>query len=281
MKLIGENEVKLQLKNSTGPMGPAGLRGERGEQGLRGLAGPEGPQGPRGEKGETGATGSRGPEGPQGPKGETGAQGPMGPAGPSGYTLPVANETMLGGVKAAAKTDEMSQEVGVDADGKLWVLPGGNAIVSPGWVTLGTGVMPNGEAGKTITDTGILYSALNEYEHIDIAVYGTMNVGGAWNLITTGGTAAYQMFKFATKSGGRMILNKRAKGIWDFSNQSAMNITPSTGFITGNAYLTINPTSTHQEHLFSTNGIGDKTIKLMHDEDLTGDITWKVTAAKF
>lgn len=37
------------------------------------------------------------------------------------YELPVATDTTLGGVTAAAKTDEMTQEIGVDENGKLWV----------------------------------------------------------------------------------------------------------------------------------------------------------------
>lgn len=37
------------------------------------------------------------------------------------YELPVATDSVLGGVKAAAKDDAMTREVGVDADGKLWV----------------------------------------------------------------------------------------------------------------------------------------------------------------
>lgn len=39
--------------------------------------------------------------------------------------LPVATSETLGGVKPAAKTDSMTQEIGVDADGKLWGPPGG------------------------------------------------------------------------------------------------------------------------------------------------------------
>lgn len=46
------------------------------------------------------------------------------PAG-GGYTLPIASPTTLGGVKPAAKTDEMTQSVGVDALGGLWTSPGG------------------------------------------------------------------------------------------------------------------------------------------------------------
>ena len=48
MKLIGENEVKLQLRESTGPMGTAG---PQGPQGIPGPVGPVGPRGPAGEGG--------------------------------------------------------------------------------------------------------------------------------------------------------------------------------------------------------------------------------------
>ena len=38
------------------------------------------------------------------------------------YELPVASKDTLGGVKPATKTDNMTYEVGVDSDGKLWVV---------------------------------------------------------------------------------------------------------------------------------------------------------------
>lgn len=46
---------------------------------------------------------------------------------PEDYTLPVANSTTLGGVKPAAKTDDMTQSVGIDANGALFTAPGGNS----------------------------------------------------------------------------------------------------------------------------------------------------------
>ena len=50
------------------------------------------------------------------------------PAGGSGsYTLPIASPTTLGGVMPAAKTDEMTQAVGVDEAGGLWTAPGGGS----------------------------------------------------------------------------------------------------------------------------------------------------------
>lgn len=188
MKVIGENEVKIQLKSSTGPMGPAGPQGPKGEKGERGETGPRGltgatglkgdkgdkgdrgekgatgAQGPQGEKGEKGETGATGAQGPQGEKGETGATGPQGPQGIQGETgpqgeqgpkgekgekgdkgdtgpqgpagsidnLPIAGPAQLGGVMPVAKTDEMTQEVGVDAVGKLWGMPGGSSVGSSG-----------------------------------------------------------------------------------------------------------------------------------------------------
>ena len=84
MKVIGENEVKIQLKASTGPMGPAGPQGPKGDKGdrgepgpigLTGATGPKGDKGDKGERGETGATGAVGPQGPEGPQGKKGDKG--------------------------------------------------------------------------------------------------------------------------------------------------------------------------------------------------------------
>lgn len=226
MKLIGENEVKLQLKESTGPMGPAGPQGIQGIPGPAGPRGATGPVGPRGEKGEKGERGEQGPVGPagsgsgagindttpstettyssskidellneqkeavddklnaselptaintalaqakesgqfDGAPGKDGADGEPGTPGEPGkdyvlteadkeeiaemaaekvkvpeggggsYTLPIASPSQLGGVKPAAKTDGMTQEIGVDEEGRLWGMPGGGD--DEGWVTV-------------------------------------------------------------------------------------------------------------------------------------------------
>lgn len=55
--------------------------------------------------------------------------------GPS-YTLPVATSEVLGGVKAPAATDDMTQQVGIKEDGTMWVPPGGGAG-SDSWEFLG------------------------------------------------------------------------------------------------------------------------------------------------
>lgn len=45
------------------------------------------------------------------------------PAG-GGYNLPIASPTTLGGVMPAAKTDDMTQSIGVDGAGRLWTSAG-------------------------------------------------------------------------------------------------------------------------------------------------------------
>ena len=127
--------------------------GAKGEKGDKGDKGDPGAQGIRGEKGEAGPAGAKGDTGPAGPKGADGKDGAgmdvtgakVGqiakitavdaagkPTGwepvdmPSGgtYTLPIASPTVLGGVKPIAKTDAMTQGVGVDDAGALFTLPG-------------------------------------------------------------------------------------------------------------------------------------------------------------
>lgn len=44
------------------------------------------------------------------------------------YTLPIATADTLGGVKPVAKTDAMTQEVGVDSEGKLYTESGGGEV---------------------------------------------------------------------------------------------------------------------------------------------------------
>ena len=53
-------------------------------------------------------------------------------AGGASYTLPIASSTQLGGVQPAAKTDDMTQAVGVDEAGGLWTEPGGGGGESVG-----------------------------------------------------------------------------------------------------------------------------------------------------
>ena len=57
------------------------------------------------------------------------------PTIPEAYTLPIASPTLLGGVQPVAKTDAMTQSVGVDEFGALWAPASGGG---GGWKTYGT-----------------------------------------------------------------------------------------------------------------------------------------------
>ena len=113
-------DVSVGPQGPQGETGPQGPKGDTGEQGPKGDTGDPGLQGPQGEAGPTGPQGEQGPQGPAGPQGE---QGPKGDPGAT-YTLPIASSTQLGGVQPAAKTETMTQAVGVDAGGALWTAPG-------------------------------------------------------------------------------------------------------------------------------------------------------------
>lgn len=57
---------------------------------------------------------------------------------PDAYTLPTATETTLGGVKPVTATEEMTQPVGVDAEGRLMTKPGsGGSGISVTGATVG------------------------------------------------------------------------------------------------------------------------------------------------
>ena len=115
--------------------------------------------GAKGEKGDPGAPGIRGEKGADGKDGAgmdvTGAKvgqiakiTAVDSAGkptewapvdmPSGgtYTLPIASPAVLGGVKPIAKTDAMTQGVGVDAAGALWTAVGGSGGGFPKFETI-------------------------------------------------------------------------------------------------------------------------------------------------
>lgn len=153
---LGEKELAGAIDSALAQAKASGeFDGAKGEKGDKGDKGDPGAQGIRGEKGETGPAGAKGDTGPAGPKGADGKDGAgmdvtgakvgqiakitaVDSAGkptawapvdmPSGgsYTLPIASPTVLGGVKPIAKTDAMTQGVGVDAEGALWTAIGGS-----------------------------------------------------------------------------------------------------------------------------------------------------------
>ena len=142
-------------KGADGTMTFADLTEEQKES-LRGPQGIQGEQGPKGDKGDSGTQGPQGIQGPQGPKGDKGDKGDVGEQGPKGadgksayesavtggydgteedfeqllanleqggsYTLPVASNSVLGGVKVDGTS------VTVDTDGTIHAQTDTNSI---------------------------------------------------------------------------------------------------------------------------------------------------------
>lgn len=85
--------------------------------------------------------------------------------GGSAYELPVASPSTLGGVMPAAKTDEMTQAVGVDDAGGLWTMSGGGSGGNTGgtseW-TLINDITTEEEVTELIISTDSTGAALNE-----------------------------------------------------------------------------------------------------------------------
>lgn len=96
-----------------------------------------------------------------------------GGGGGAGYTLPVATAEKLGGVKAVAATEEMTEEVGIDAEGKLKVKPGGNVDYS----VLGLGYGADGKLYILVngipTGSGVIVAApvVDDIRLTDIVSY--------------------------------------------------------------------------------------------------------------
>ena len=330
MKVIGENEVRIQLVSSTGPQGPAGPagpkgdkgdRGETGPRGLTGQAGPKGDKGDKGERGETGAAGAVGPQGPEGPKGEkgdkgdaftyadftaeqlealrgpqgekgekgetgpqgiqgekgdTGPQGSQGekgdtgPQGPAGSidNLPIASPAQLGGVMPAAKTDEMTQAVGVDEAGGLWALPGGGesdivqeqAVLASGTIASGT-TAGNWETGVTVGD-------LRKWRLFSVSFKSVSTQGGPWrfklgnSIIAYGGIfACTWLFEW---------MDKKTAKLFSYSNGGVTN----TFF---NAWVQSSMQGSSVSHnIARINDADDAPVYVGSSPDLTGDLQWNV-----
>lgn len=137
------NDALAQAKASGEFDGAKGEKGDKGDPGAQGIRGEKGEAGPAGAKGDTGPTGPKGADGKDGAGMDvTGAKvgqiakitavdvagkptewEPVDMPGGGTYTLPIASPNVLGGVKPIAKTDAMTQGVGVDAEGALWTAP--------------------------------------------------------------------------------------------------------------------------------------------------------------
>ncbi len=118
----------------------------------------------------------------------TGMEAVEAPGG-NDYTLPVAADDRLGGVRPVTKTEEMTQPVGVDENGKLWIAPigSGETPAVPGSHTI-TWDLENVTSSNGVTSVssgGSLVAVLTPadgYTLGEVAVtMGGEALPGAWN----------------------------------------------------------------------------------------------------
>lgn len=130
--------------------------GSKGSDGVPGADGKDGADGQPGANGKTayqyavdgGYTGT-----------ETEFAAKMAAEIPEAYTLPIASATTLGGVQPVAQTADMTQPVGVDADGKLFAPSAGGKWISIGTVTAkndGEALVVDGFSAERIRITAML-----------------------------------------------------------------------------------------------------------------------------
>lgn len=99
--------------------------------------------------------------------------------GGSDYTLPTATESKLGGVMPVAKTSAMTQDVGVDSEGKLYTAPGsgtGSSYTLPAATADDLG----GIKADAKTDTDTVPAKIGEDGKLYVPTYPTGGESGAW-----------------------------------------------------------------------------------------------------
>lgn len=127
------------------------------------------------------------------------------------YVLPVATNTILGGVKANPKTDEDTQEVHVDSEGKLWTKPsgGGGGTGSGSKLYLHTFTMDDEKAFGIVMSSSKTYTTFLELvqgQEVFIS-YVWADIGGK-NQAFIGFSAELPKFSFVTYDGTNNSLVK-------------------------------------------------------------------------
>lgn len=203
------------------------------------------------------------------------------PAGGSGsYTLPVASPTTLGGVMPAAKTDEMTQAVGVDEAGGLWTMAGGNTPSSVTVTEIASGTIPSGTKA-VITHTGITFGQLNDYKRVSIIVMNsTTNPGTDWTIVHNNDTTVWKMIAF-TSQRGYIELRKVADHIWDALFKTQTNV--SWGFSSGPYAPSLTTNSGYVAGTFMLNftSTQDDEICIYNKSTTIADASWAIHGMDF
>lgn len=118
------------------------------------------------------------------------------------YTLPAASEAALGGVKAPAKTEGMTQPVGIGEDGFLFTAPGGSG--GGEWKHIRT-ITFNAETAEAVVSTN---ENEQNFSYNELLVVGTPNYSGYIYLRCAIGdnTIATTNLQFWVSSGKQLVI---------------------------------------------------------------------------
>ena len=96
---------------------------------------------------------------------------------PATYTLPIATADTLGGVKPVAKTEDMTQEVGVDEAGALFTMPGSGGGTEKEWRLIRTVEITEAVSSISISTD----EEGNAFELDEFLIYAPLNVTASQN----------------------------------------------------------------------------------------------------
>lgn len=140
---------------------------------------------------------------------------------PAAYTLPTATSSTLGGVKPVAKTSAMTQNVGVDANGKLYTEPGAGAYSLPTASTSELGGVKTSEAYSSTKHT------------LKVAV----NSSGALYAEAPGSTFATKLATSAASDYYNVTLNSNRQLVPAQNSSSVRYALGSSSYPFGDAYF--------------------------------------------
>lgn len=207
----------------------------------------------------------------------------MASGGGSDYNLPIASATQLGGVMPVAKTDEMTQSVGVDEAGGLWAMTGGGNTEINGTIsTIASGTIPAGTAGRTIIDTGVTFGEM--LKHKLVSVYLKTTTKCTYIVTFHGSPTQYYHGTYITSgdaTAGYIVLENCGKTMRAVSSRSGIYSTVPSGFsVTGNfAKGDGNDVHNFRDYLKPSETEKFKIIPWIAAEETTPvDATWSVTA---
>ena len=137
------------------------------------------------------------------------------------YTLPTATSSTLGGVKPVAKTSAMTQDVGVDSNGKLYTEPGAGAYTLPSANTTTLGGVKTSAAYNANTHT------------VDVAI----DTSGKLHAAKPDTAYATELSTSASSDTYNVKLNSNRQLVPSHNNSSTYFSLGSSSYPWGDAYL--------------------------------------------